>query len=415
VALPALGLAYLISRYAVNFWHSDQWEAILPAMAKNVNHSLQFSDLWALHYEHRPFIPRCLMVALAGLTDWNIRVESWVQFALAASVLWNINCIREKTRQSLWLMPFASLLIFSPLGWENWLLGWQIHFWMPVACWVAAVRVTLAENYNLAFFGSLVLGTIATYSIASGMFIWPVLTVLLWQRTPKDQWGDVALYAVVWMIVVAAYFVPWNPRPYEGGTGFNDVLARPVAAALHFLAYLGNPFCHGLRAEREFVLSRVVGAGLLLMFLVSLRKKQLPWVSLGVVVLLCAAATTLGRLNHEHVQSRYVPFAALFAVATIFMYYGGSSGESPHQKPLWPIAVLLTLNLLGVSQCREWWEAKSQWIKFNRHLMVNYPRLTPQEMAVWNQVIVPRLESREQTIGQYLVLKNQGWAGLERP
>lgn len=144
-AIPPIWVAILMATHVTNGFHSDQWNDMLPVVAKSLDGTLAFEDLWKLHYEHRLFFPRLVMLQLAHWTHWDTRYECWLQFAFAGALLYNIHRIRLLAGGPLWLMPVASLFIFTPMDWENFMLGFQIHFWIPAVCfsaviWMANIR-----------------------------------------------------------------------------------------------------------------------------------------------------------------------------------------------------------------------------------------------------------------------------------
>lgn len=120
---PPATLAVLIGRFGVNIPYTDQWELVL-LMQKERRVGLTFGDLVAQHGEQRMVFPRMVMLALARLTNWNIRAELLVNLLLAAGMMiilfWMLS--RSLSGSGKWLMTpvaSASLMIFSPVQWET--------------------------------------------------------------------------------------------------------------------------------------------------------------------------------------------------------------------------------------------------------------------------------------------------------
>src|SRR5437764_9968376 len=197
IATPPLLIGLLILRDGVDvpFW--DQWDGTAPLFEKMAAGTLGFADFFAQHNEHRILFPRLIFFGLGRLTHWNVRAELFVIWFLALVCLFNI---WQMTRRSAWKDSFrsflllfsSSVLLFSPLNRENFLWGFQIGFLLPLACVTACMLVATYVRPPFNFVFTIMLCTVCTFSIASGLTSWllatPLLMVAHTLSTPSKKW-----------------------------------------------------------------------------------------------------------------------------------------------------------------------------------------------------------------------------------
>src|SRR4030095_7978330 len=145
--------------------------------------ALTSSALWAQHNEHRPLFPITVLLGLARLTRWNTKWEIVLTVAVGAAIF-AMHCtyLRSAWRTHggvpVWLAPVFSVLLFSPLQWENWLWGWQITVLLCALAMVVAAYLAAGGARGLRLSGMLGCGLVATFSFAAGLVVWPVHAVV---------------------------------------------------------------------------------------------------------------------------------------------------------------------------------------------------------------------------------------------
>ena len=206
ILLPILLGFYFVHAYGANMAWGDQWDGMLPLFEKWFAGTLNFGDFWAQHNEHRHFLPRMLMFVLGLLTKWNTVAEMYVIEVLFATILTMLLCVfhRECPSQSrLWLMVPIAWIVFSVRQYQNMLWGWQIGFLLtPAAAIAAFLCLYLLKNPRraaLKYVGALLSATVATFSAAQGLLVWPV-GVLLLVLLPMVKRSKIAL-VLVWVLV----------------------------------------------------------------------------------------------------------------------------------------------------------------------------------------------------------------------
>ena len=182
VSLPALVLGILLVRYSVDVPYWDQWEPLAIVTAAK-HGTLAFQDLWRQQNDSRKLFPRLIFLAVDLVARGDVRYEMLATFLLAVLVMWNVYRLGLRTvppgpARAL-ATVLASVLIFSPIQWQNWLWGIQLIVFMPIACLTTAVLLCYSDCSAWAkLWISGALATIATYSYANGMIGWAPLLFL---------------------------------------------------------------------------------------------------------------------------------------------------------------------------------------------------------------------------------------------
>jgi hypothetical protein len=162
----------------------DQW-AFVHLLSRQQQHTLTLADLLAQHNEHRPFFPRLIWLALSGPTRYNVNAQLWVNalLALGTFVFFVRRAVRAWARLDLEIhlltVPLMSLLVFNLGQRESWLQGFQTVMFLGTACAVMGLLLLSDDSGWGRYFVALVLGVIATFSVAHGLLFWPAGLLLL--------------------------------------------------------------------------------------------------------------------------------------------------------------------------------------------------------------------------------------------
>ena len=147
--VPIIFLIVSVMKYHVNIPFVDAWEFI-PLLEKSYTGALTFDDFWVQHNEHRPLFSRIILLVLARLTSWNTAYEVGVNTLLGIMVfvvvVWQLQTLRSKSRNIIWLIPIVSVLIFSLNQFENWLFGWTMHIFLNVLAVVTGIKLLTTPN-----------------------------------------------------------------------------------------------------------------------------------------------------------------------------------------------------------------------------------------------------------------------------
>ena len=334
IAAPPLLIGLLIFRDGVDvpFW--DQWDGTAPLFEKMAAGTLRFADFFAQHNEHRLLFPRLIFFGLGRLTHWNVRAELFLIWFLGLVCLFNIWQLMWRSGwkdSGFWILFSSSVLLFSPLSQENFLWGFQIGFLLPLACVTTCIWVATYVRHPLNFVFAIMLCTVCTFSIASGLASWLLATPLLMlaqtRSTSSRKWW--AIWICAFLFEVCAYFYGYVKPGHHSPLW--QAPSHPGAAAVYVLVFLGSPFTFGTKLPP---LSLGLGMGGLLVLLLlicavyvwskryhrSLLGEALPWLMLSMVAVSAAVLTMIGRLGfgpNQARSSRYVTFAVMLPIALL--------------------------------------------------------------------------------------------------
>jgi len=241
----------------------------------------------------------------------------------------------------------ASVLIFSPIQWQNWLWGIQILFFMPIACLTGAVVFCYSDFSPWAkLWISGALATIATYSYANGMICWVALLCLVLMQFERN--GDKLKAAGVWIALaggnLAAYFYGFH-RVGETGK-LSDSLEMPYKAIRCFLAYLGAPL-GSARGLVDLKLAIIIGALIVCAAVIvafkllrnwkepGVVRRSAGWLTIAAFSLGTGLILTAGRVKmtpHFLLDSRYTSYSLYLLVALIFLIAILYTPTAPHRR-----------------------------------------------------------------------------------
>jgi hypothetical protein len=327
VLIPA-ALPYLyVHAFGVNVVFADAWDMVL-VFRKWFSGRLVFADLYAQHVEHRMFFPRGVELLLGLLTRYNNVAEMYLIvscFLITAAVLL-LAFRREIGLPFIFFVPVA-LLIFSFRQYENMLFGFQISFAFTQTFGVLALYLLYSssrDNFRAyAFAAALGSATIASFSTAQGLLVWPagLLGLLLASVVRSGKKVLVGIWGLVGVAEWVAYFVDYKTP--QGHPPLLDALGHIWAAAQYFLTLLGSALFW--QPKHALTGGLVIGCLALAMFLATYGRGVLRehpfWISLLFYSLFILAAITLGRLGMFGVWqaaiSRYTTFSIL-AVASVY-------------------------------------------------------------------------------------------------
>jgi hypothetical protein len=327
VLIPA-ALPYLYVRaFGVNVVFADAWDMVL-VFRKFSSGRLTFADLYAQHVEHRMFFPKGAELLLGLLTRYNNVAEMYVVvscFLITAAVLL-VAFRREIGLPLIFFVPVA-LLIFSFRQYENMLFGFQISFAFTQTFGVLALYLLCSSGRSnfgaYAFAAALGSATIASFSTAQGLLVWPAgfLGLLLGSVETSAKKVFVFIWGIVGVAEWVGYFVDYKTP--QGHPPLLHALSHIGAATEYFLTLLGSALFwqqeHALAAG--LVLVCLALGGFLATYGRGVLREHPFFISLFFYALLILVTITLGRAGMFGVWqaaiSRYTTFSVL-AVASVY-------------------------------------------------------------------------------------------------
>jgi hypothetical protein len=323
---------------------------MIPLFRAHDEGTLGFGEFWAVHNEHRPLVPRAVDFGLGLLTRWDLRVELYRNFAVAVAILAVIVAAMRRTLDRTALVAasiVASVVLFSPVHWENWLWGWQLEWWLSNLAALGALW-SLSSGTGRAPRRAMACALVASLSLGQGLLVWPVgLALLLLRRRPWRAWTLLGAGTYV------AYFIGWeNPSTFGSKTAF---LERPLDFADFVTECLGRSLATG------GVTANVVGAVVAASFLAAaghvLFRRRDPelsdraafWLGTGLYALGGALLIGIARVEAgDAARSRYAVVAALLAIGTLGLILAIARARGVAARRLALAAVALPLLLAGL-------------------------------------------------------------------
>jgi len=345
--LPPLAIALLISHYGVNLPLMDHWDGFFPIFESWKSGTFELNSLWALHNEHRPAVPRAVMLATTFLGDWNIVRELYLSVAVQCCTLiillslFRLSIKHLPEDQNFNYFPvLSSLLLFSMCQHENWIWSWQLSIFLCTAFSALAFWAIIRwERKAVGLLLSFVAAVLASYSFACGLALFPLLLFFVFKYHPTR----LSLFGWILGSIAVVYCYTLN---FSSGQALDLAeLMSPnqlFKISMFIFAYIGAPLGtleEGLEPEsfkRNLAYAIIIGGAAVLFSLVLLKKLYkhssdlkvavLPWVGLQFFVVLCAGVSALGRVHigvGQALASRYTTISILFWIgllALVLMY-----------------------------------------------------------------------------------------------
>lgn len=194
--------AYIVITTYSPLPHWDEW-SLFDHLATGGGWSLPW--LWAQHNEHRIFVAKIfflLDVELFHGTQTFLLISIFlVQLLQVALLSWSLR-VFGGLRGSAWRVGtgLIAYCILCPTQYENFVWGFQLQFVVSAAmATLTVLGLLLYQSEVKARFlaVSVAAATVATWSLANGMLLWPLLLfVALWLRMKSPAWVTLLIAAL---------------------------------------------------------------------------------------------------------------------------------------------------------------------------------------------------------------------------
>lgn len=371
----ALSLAHLArflyqSHLVLPYW--DHWGTV-SELQRLEGGEAPLRVLFSQHSEHRIAVPRLLLWADLGwfkgsgiaLVLANVSIQG-LHVALLAVLVRRL----APTPAIAWALIGAfTAAAFSLCQAENLVWGFQVQFVGVYACASAGALAVLKRREahgDLRWLGAAVAaGVVATFCMANGVLVWPLLVGLTLALDRHDRRGAVTLVvagaACATVYLVGFEWVAEHDRPASA-------LAHPSAALSHWFAYLGNLGGKPL----ALVLGPVAALSAVAAGVGLARRSERPPAAvvalmLALFIMASAALTSSGRFSfgwHQALSSRYTtPTAVLWCLLALLAVERVRALRRRHVA-LGALALgaacVLTLMTIKGERARVRWQAISQ-------------------------------------------------------
>jgi hypothetical protein len=307
--------------------YADFWGQ-LPFLERAYGGDLRIADFWVQANEHRILVPRIQFLLDYRLFEGTyaflfsaIALSSLVLAATFAAVVW----LETGDRLLTWGTFCASAVAtMSPVGHENLTWAFQVQFVqvflfasLAILAVVVAARGTSPARRPLWTGACAAAAVAATYSMANGLLVWPVVLVLA--VVLRLGLRHAAALGLVSLATVVSY--AWHLEFATRGS-----LSDPVGLLEYTSVYVGSV----LRETRSTVAAGALGAlgiGLLALLVALVWRRRaggslaMPFgAGVALFVLLSALQTAAGRLDlgvAQALSSRYTIASSTFLLALL--------------------------------------------------------------------------------------------------
>ena len=324
VLLSGLGAgvasAYIVITTYSPVPHWDEW-SLFAHLADGGGWSLAW--LWAQHNEHRIFVTKLFFLLdvefFHGTQKFLLVSIFLVQLLQVGLLSWSLHALGG-LRGSAWRAGtgLIAYCILCPTQYENFVWGFQLQFVVPAAmATLAVLGLLLYQREGKARFlvACIAAATIATWSLANGMLLWPLLVFVAWWLRMKSSIWTPLLTAS--LCNIALYFYHYHRTASKMTLPLLSLGER----ARYAVVYLGSTFIRHSSGSVA-LLAGSLGICAALIFLVRILRLRenspLFLIELSFLMMLClatAAATSSGRIHlgvEQATASRYQTFALLF-------------------------------------------------------------------------------------------------------
>lgn len=323
---PVIAAFAFVAAYGVNIPYLDDWDTV-RLIGQQTSGTLSLSDLFHQYNEHRIFFPRLVELELAKVDGFDTRVEMYVVLlsSLGTLVVLALAVRRSLGRSWLFLLPLLAYLTFSLRQRENFLWGFQIGFaFAEIFSALALYLLFLACSSRwrpIPFAaGAALSATVATYSVAQGLLVWPAgLVLILLSGKVLEQRRFLAAWTALASGEVALYFYGYHSAHTEGPSYVHH---HPLAGCKYFLMLFGAALFSrpGLAFVCGSILFVITAAAMTLTVRRGETKQESFWLALLGFSLLAILAIAFGRTVagafRYPLLSRYTPFS-LLAIASV--------------------------------------------------------------------------------------------------
>ncbi len=318
--------------------YHDHWD-IVPLFTSLQSGELTFGDLFALHGNHWHASAYFLLLGLGQQTAMSHAVEALASVVFAG--IGFIALIRIQNRSlvqldlpsaKVWVLGLSAFFFFSLDQAANWLWGWQVAVFMNLAGALWAIERLTVGTPTMA--NTLLAGltaAIAIYAFGTGWVLLPIgFLLLVWFGAFQTVKGVYLLG--LWMafsgLILWHFIIALNdPAAAYSAASLPDGLAFETWVGLtHYtLNFVASPIVRFARDSS--ILVAMIGLGLIIWAVWSLRDVGRERLSKGIAAYLALAAytvgsgflTALGRWEmfgvNQAFVSRYISFGTFFWIA----------------------------------------------------------------------------------------------------
>ncbi|QWR76317.1 hypothetical protein [Candidatus Magnetomonas plexicatena] len=415
--------------YGVNVPWWDEWDEVARVDSFLSGKSV-FLDLFSQQNEHRPATQRTAMLLLAILTSYNNKIEmAFTQLSMIITLLLFYKKFKESFDLETHMIFFLPVpyLMFSlrqheSILWANQSCGYYFIFFGVLTFYLIS-SLACVENkkkVSLQFSFSIISAISATFSLASGLLVWPVGFLQILVSNIKTKMLMLFLWFIFGSTTILLYFYDYRRSIFH--PPYDSVFKYPWRVVNYFFHLVGK-----LLYTQPYVNFAVgvflVIATLLLFILVTknILQKYLFWLTSLTYFSITLCTIALARATMEDyygsVSDRYIPFGIMGPVSLYVIYLGLLSEDIDKKllklsKIVFAVLLILILNssIISISdsiKAGEHWKAQRKSFAYYLHNYKSQPntnlwRLLPNLALLKENAAM--LEKRKYSVFSYDIL-----------
>jgi hypothetical protein len=370
ILLPAaLGFLY-VHLYGVNVPYNDGW-TLVGLFEKLSSGTLTVADLFSQHNEHRIFFPRIVMLFVGVITGFNVVATMYlIQTLLLVTLVVLLLAFRSSVSPNpLWFVPIAFLVFSWGQSW-NMLQAFQIQLVLVqtfaiLAFWLLHVCTRNGRLGRVAFAGALGSATVAAFSSAHGLVVWPVgfMQLLFLPMRPAKRSLLIVVWSLVGLLEGIVYFLGYE---HTGKTTVAHALDHPLRSLKFFLAALGGSLFKqpDLAFSSGILLTFLAAMGAVLVYKDGRWGECSFWIATLSFSLLILAGTTVARgmFMGNISNPKYVTYSLLVPIA-VYALLLSSLRIRPEPDTVVVFGVLAALIVSSVPLSYAWGIAEAKEIQ----------------------------------------------------
>ena len=327
---------WFVAVFSVDVPFADDWE-IVPVLAKLKENRADWHDFDIQHTDSRVLVSRSTQIAAAAMARGDMRAVMFVSLGfLVGTVIVLYRFFRElpgsQSMNGIWFFPVSALF----LTWRQWEgLLWGTHIANSTVLFFLTLALYLclrAVQRPILLAGAIAAGVLASYSMVTGLLIWPLGLLWLFAARDLDARGRLRLltaWSIAACITIAAYFRHYMLQKPPWPTGPVYLLQHVYEAVMFICIYLGSPLASSAPIAQSIGALLLLFAAVALWFTVrdSAAWRWAPpfWLLLmfvaGLSVLAAAGRMGLG-VDQAFLASRYVTASSMAALAVYLLLLG---------------------------------------------------------------------------------------------
>ena len=349
ILLAAVPVAYIATKVVISsrnivFW--DEFDTALDLILR-INGGADWHELmqrfFAVNNEHRTVTSRLMFAAsywLTGTVNFHVigAIGNLFLVGACATLIAAVRGCERRVR----LGVVLAFILFQLEHFENFLWsGASIDHFQVVMLAVGAIAA-LARGSRRALLLAILLGLLATFTLAHGSLVWVVGAGLLWHQR---RWNPLATWCACGVVVVATFLHGFEFNP---GHHISDLGLKSAGHVAHYwLALLGGPLTLGDAGFAPLPgLVLLAGLGVLLAKGALAREPVAMTSAIFAVGALALVAFGRAEIAGAEINSRYLVLGGLAWALLIFMLLElGSDPQKPFRLLACVVPAMVAFNV----------------------------------------------------------------------